>query len=49
MEFENVLCGIFATKIYSVLHQGRCGPAITWAEFYVIWIVELMLNFRPEH
>jgi len=27
-----VLCGTFATKIYSVLHQGRCGPAVTWAE-----------------
>ena len=27
-----VLCGTFATKIYSVLQQGRCGPAITWAE-----------------
>ena len=27
-----VLCGTFATKIYSLLHQGRCGPAVTWAE-----------------
>jgi len=26
-----VLCGTFATKIYSLLHQGRCGPAVTWA------------------
>jgi len=27
-----VLCSTFASKIYSVLHQGRRGPAITWAE-----------------
>jgi len=36
MEFENVLCGTVTTKIHSVLHEGRCGPAITWAE--VDWV-----------
>jgi len=28
-----VLCGTFATKIYWVLHQGRCGPAAYGIEF----------------
>ena len=49
IEFENMLYGTFATKIYSVLHQGRCGPAVIWAEFDAIWIAELMPNFRLKH
>ena len=55
LEFSNVLikslvlCGTFATKIYSVLHQVQCGPAVTWAESDAICIAELMPNFRPKH
>jgi len=29
---KKVLCGTFATKLCWVLHQGQCGPAVTWAE-----------------
>jgi len=45
-EISNVIIKSFVWHIchedikYSVLHQGRCSPAVTWAESDAIWIAK---------